>query len=762
MQTTRGGDVVLWCSSPAGPVRVRVTDVQPVCFMERTVQLPADATNLVASRKPLDLLTPSGDAVDGLYFRSLRDQQELRRTARDSGVRLFESDIRPAERYLMERFIRAGITIDGPVSHSGGVRTFENPVVKAAELDPKLTTAALDIETDGFDGPVLSIGVHMPAARYRPEAVFVVTPPSGATTGQEPCITWFEHERDVLQALVEWLSKNDPDLIIGWNVIGFDLSVLERRFAVHRLPFTLGRTKRAARILPASGASSLPVAIVPGRVVLDGVECLRAAFFNFEDFRLESVAQELLGRGKLIAQEQGESRLGEILHLYREDPVALARYNLEDCRLVTDIFTHTKLVQMSISRAQLTGLAFGRLGGSAASLDNLYLPKLHRRGRVALDIGDSSADAVSPGGYVLDSAPGLYDNVLLLDFKSLYPSLIRTFQIDPLGLWAPGANPIEGFLGAQFARDGAILPALIAQLWSARDAAKAAGIAPLSHAIKIIMNAFYGVLGSSGCRFFDPRLTSSITRRGHEVLKRSRDYLENKGLRVIYGDTDSLFVWLGSHSSAQPEETGRALADELNRWWRQLLRDEHQVESYLEVEFEAHFRRFLMPTLRGSELGSKKRYAGLIEANGEADLVFKGLESVRTDWTPLARNFQRELYRRIFANENYDEYVKSTCEQLLAGALDDQLVYRKRLRRDASDYHTNVPPQVQAARLAGQSSGWVRYVITRQGPQPVGALEAAPDYEHYKERQLAPVADAILHFKETSFAALTDRQMDFF
>jgi DNA polymerase II len=761
-QAARGGDVVLWCSSPQGPVRVRITGVQPVCFIERTVQLPADASARVARRKPLDLLTPSGAAVDGLYFRSLRDQQELRRAARDSGVRIFESDIRPAERYLMERFIHAGITVEGFASTASGVRTFENPVLRAAELEPTLTTAALDIETNGFDGPVLSIGVHMPLARHQPEAVFVVTPPSGAARDHEACITWFECERDVLQALVAWLHENDPDLIIGWNVIGFDLSVLERRFAEHRLPFTLGRTKRAARILPASGASSLPVAIVPGRVVLDGIECLRAAFFNFEDFRLEAVAQELLGRGKLIEQDHSENRLDEILRLYREDPLALARYNLEDCRLVTDIFAHTKLVQMSISRAQLTGLAFGRLGGSAASLDNLYLPRLHRRGRVALDVGDSNADAVSPGGYVLDSVPGLYDNVLLLDFKSLYPSLIRTFQVDPLGLWAPGVDPIEGFLGARFAREGAILPALIAQLWSARDAAKAARIGPLSHAIKIIMNAFYGVLGSSGCRFFDPRLTSSITRRGHEVLKRSRDYLEAKGLKVIYGDTDSLFVWLGAHDAAHPERTGRKLADELNNWWRQTLLGEHNVESFLEVEFETHFQRFLMPTLRGSELGSKKRYAGLVNVDGKAELVFKGLESVRTDWTPLARNFQRELYRRIFTNENYDDFVKRTCEQLLAGALDDQLVYRKRLRRDVSDYHTNVPPQVQAARLAGQSSGWVRYVITRHGPQPVGTLDATPDYEHYKERQLAPVADAILHFKETTFAALTDRQMEFF
>ena len=381
-----------------------------------------------------------------------------------------------------------------------------------------------------------------------------------------------------------------------------------------------------------------------------------------------------------------------------------------------------------------------------------------------MDIGDTQTTVSSPGGHVLNSTPGLYDNVLLLDFKSLYPSIIRTFQIDPLGLWEPGERPIDGFLGAQFARTGAILPELIASLWSARDDAKLARDGALSQAIKIIMNSFYGVLGSSGCRFFDPRLASSITRRGHEVLKRSRDFIEARGLQVIYGDTDSLFVHVGNEAAADSDQPlGAVLAAELSDWWKQILATEHGIHSQLEVEFETHFERFFMPTLRGSETGSKKRYAGLVRsASGELELVFKGLEAVRTDWTPLARQFQRELYRRIFMGEPFEQFVKDTANNLVAGELDAELIYRKRLRRDVSDYQRNVPPQVQAARIAGQSSGWVRYMITTQGPQPVSALSAPPDYDHYRERQLAPVADAILRFKESSFGALTDRQMSIF
>jgi len=196
-------------------------------------------------------------------------------------------------------------------------------------------------------------------------------------------------------------------------------------------------------------------------------------------------------------------------------------------------------------------LVIDRQGGSSAAFDNLYLPRLHRQGFVAPDIGSQKNKQESPGGYVMDSQPGLYENVLVLDFKSLYPSIIRTFKIDPLGLSKGLKNQqnsdttIPGFLEAQFSRSDHILPDLVTQLWKDRDEAKKHHNKPLSQAIKIIMNSFYGVLGSSGCRFFNPQLASSITMRGHEIIQASRELIEKEGYNVIYGDTDSVFVLIG-------------------------------------------------------------------------------------------------------------------------------------------------------------------------------------------------------------------------
>ncbi|GAG31423.1 unnamed protein product, partial [marine sediment metagenome] len=240
--------------------------------------------------------------------------------------------------------------------------------------------------------------------------------------------------------------------------------------------------------------------------------------------------------------------------------------------------------------------------------------------------------------------------------------------------------------------------------------------------------------------FHSQQLVSSITRRGHEIITQSRDKIEMCGYKVIYGDTDSLFVLLGpSHDSQSAQLIGQRLMKDLNTWWTETLADTYDIDCHLEVEFETHYTRFLMPTIRGMQTGSKKRYAGLITgSNGEHRLIVKGLEAARSDWTPLARKFQRELYRRVFLNLPFDSFVRDTAEALQSGKLDASLVYRKRLRRRLDEYQRNVPPHVQAARKLALHGNWIRYVITCNGPEPVDALESAPDYQHYLEKQLAP------------------------
>ncbi|WP_352284301.1 DNA polymerase domain-containing protein, partial [Pseudoalteromonas sp. Q18-MNA-CIBAN-0097] len=121
------------------------------------------------------------------------------------------------------------------------------------------------------------------------------------------------------------------------------------------------------------------------------------------------------------------------------------------------------------------GLELEKKGGSVAAFINMYLPLLHRSGYVAPNMGDHGLTFESPGGYVMESIPGLYKNVIVLDFKSLYPSIMQTFYIDPLGLIEGLKNPnqsVQGFNEALFSRDKHHLPLLVKSLASQRQLAK--------------------------------------------------------------------------------------------------------------------------------------------------------------------------------------------------------------------------------------------------------------------------------------------------
>jgi DNA polymerase-2 len=734
----------------------RVPDQKSVCFIplaEREAWRRVwSAMGVSPDVGDSQLKLLSGEPVVPVYTLQFSAQRQWVRRGRDQQLRVWEDDILPGDRFLMERLITAGIELDG-----------QRP--RPARNRPTLRVLSLDIETAWFVPGKVPDLYSIAAVTETRSAVWVVDRGQQRPSGTAADFYWVDTPKAALEALFEFVRETDPDVLVGWSVVDFDLWVLQQHCDQLGLPLLLGRDSQPANWQGReSGRQRIEL---EGRQVVDGPGTLRSAAWYMDSYSLEAVSQALLGRGKAI--EDSDDRVGEIERLYREDPIALYTYNREDAQLVLDIFKTADLWGFLIERAHLTGLTLDRIGASAAAFSYVYLPRLHRAGRVAPSVGDQQLTELSPGGFVMDSKPGLYDNVLVLDFKSLYPSIIRTFLIDPLGLHlgleGAEAESVPGFLEARFHRSGHLLPGIIDGLWAARDQAKQAHNAPLSQAIKILMNSFYGVLGSNLCRFFDPRLASSITRRGHQILNESRDFIEQQGHQVIYGDTDSVFVWVDQH--ADPAALGKQLAARLTTWWQERLRDEFDLESHLEMEYETHYHRFLMPTIRGQETGSKKRYAGLIVRDGEPELVFKGLEAVRSDWTALAKTFQRELYRRVFAHEDVTGYVKAEVAALLAGDRDDLLTYRRRLRRSLASYEKQKPPHIQAAlKRKDRQPQWggreIRYRMTVNGVEPEPFVESGLDYQHYLDRQLAPIADGILHFLGMDFAALVDEQMTLF
>ena len=770
--TPAGTEVSFWLATDQGPRLVRLPVQTSVMFIPEAHRKPLDWL-LKGERdielRPLELLDFHHRKVLGLYTRQHRQAMDVEKRLRAAGVDVYEGDVRPPERYMMERFITAPVWFGG-TPDANGVLT-DAQMKPAPDYRPALKLVSLDIETTA-KGELYSIALEGCGERQ----VYMLGPPN-RTTAVDFKLDYCDTRAQLLERLNQWLALHDPDAIIGWNVVQFDLRVLHEHAQRLNVPLLLGRGGEAMTWRE-HGSRNHYFAAAAGRLIIDGIEGLRSATWSFESFSLENVAQTLLGEGKDISTPY--QRMDEINRMFAEDKPALARYNLKDCELVTRIFAKTELLKFLLERASVTGLPADRNGGSVAAFTHLYMPLMHRQGFVAPNLGDKPPQA-SPGGFVMDSRPGLYESVLVLDYKSLYPSIIRSFLIDPVGLIEGLKHPddsesVEGFRGARFSRTRHCLPSIVARVSEGREEAKREHNAPLSQALKIIMNAFYGVLGSSGCRFFDTRLASSITMRGHQIMRQTRALVEAKGYEVIYGDTDSTFVWLGSaHSQEDASRIGQALVQHVNDWWREHLHTEFGLQSALELQYETHFSRFLMPTIRGAEEGSKKRYAGLVtRSDGTEEMVYKGLETVRSDWSPLARRFQQELYQRIFHRQPHQDYIRDYVRRTVSGEFDELLIYRKRLRRRLDDYERNVPPHVRAARLADdyndrlgrprqyQRGGWISYVISVNGPEPLEVRQAPIDYDHYVTRQLQPVADAILPFVDDDFSTLVGGQMGLF
>jgi DNA polymerase-2 len=688
------------------------------------------------------LASLAGDAVCRVTLRAPGEVPPLRDRLEADGVPTFEADVRFAYRYLIDHGLRASVEIDGaPSSSRDGLVRFHNPRLTPAEEAVPLRVLSLDLETSPDASHIFAIALVGPDS----DDVFVVS--EREVAGARTC----PDEAALLLAAQARLHELDPDVLVGWNVVDFDLRVWQRRCEALRVPFALGRVPGRVAFRQDPGFQRQARVELPGRIVLDAIPLVRDAV-RLEDYRLETAARSLLGRGKLIDQEAPDAA-AEIQRLFRKDPEALVAYNREDARLVLDILAKEELLELAVERSLLTGMQLDRVGASIASFDLVYLPELRRRGVVARSVDRDRSGGPVMGGAVLDSEPGLFRNVAVFDFKSLYPSLIRTFSLDPLAHARADADAIQAPNGARFASGQAILPEIIEQFMERRKAARERGARHADQAIKIMMNALFGVLAAPGCRFFDPQIANAITSFGQQTLAWTRDAFQDEGVPVAYGDTDSVFVRL---DEALPPDAARKRALELRERVEariaERIRREYRVEPRLELELQVVFERFFLPRIRGGRSGSKKRYAG--QSEGRLELV--GLESVRRDWPAVTRRLQTGMLERMFRDEDVLPYVREVVTQVLAGELDDELVYAKRLRKGSLDGYTKAtPPHVQAARKAGSAAGAViRYVIARTGPEPVLPGRPLPDRidrRHYIERALRPVADSILSILGHSF-----------
>ncbi len=367
----------------------------------------------------------------------------------------------------------------------------------------------------------------------------------------------------------------------------------------------------------------------------------------------------------------------------------------------------------------------------------------------------------STGGGIIEPKAGIFDSVIVLDYKSLYPSIMRTFNVDPLAFArAEGKDVITAPNGARFSRERGPLPEILDRYSVAREQAQSRGETVAAYVYKILQNSFYGVLASSACRYSRDELAGAITSFGRMFLEWSREHIESKGYRVLYGDTDSVFVASGLAPDATALAAfGSRLASELNDALAAHIRERYGLDSRMQIQFDKAYLKFLIPPLRFAERdaesdsaesrGRAKGYAGFLgKPDASTTVDVKGMEAVRSDWTSLARKFQIDLLGLVFAGAaraELGEFLAQTLDELEAGKLDALLVYTRSIRKPIETYTKVVPPYVKAAKLAGLVKGWgtISYRMTTDGPMPLGMGEATIDHEFYVTRQLEPIVRSI-------------------
>lgn len=736
---------------------VAINHLKPYFFIKEADLKPVEKYLSKYKVDKTELKTFNGEKVVKISSENHRELNKLFQVTHHTAD-AYESDIKPAMRFLIDNHILSTINIEGEYESAEKIdRVYKEPKItpiSPEDFKPKLKVISLDIESDRDLNKLICIGLY--GENYQ-KTFFV------SDKKLENAVSC-KDEEEALSKFRQEILKLDPDIIIGWNVIDFDLKYLEGLFAKHKIPFDIGRNNDKATLRLEGNFMRSSSADIPGRQVLDGLNLIGDPFLQqapsmrnaqFESYSLEDVSQEILGKGKLLKGKARHEEIGKLYnHNTQKSHQEIADYNLNDCKLVYEILEKTKTVELAIERSELTGMPLDRITASIAAFDSLYIREARKRGLVSPTTRYREKEERIKGGYVHSTKSGIFNNVLVMDFKSLYPSILCTFNIDPAAhLEAKEAkkekNPIESPNHEFFKNEEGVLPHIIHYLHKAREHAKKEKKELASYAIKTIMNSFWGVLASPNCRYFNLNMANAITAFAREIIQTTAKEIEKKGYKVIYSDTDSVFVETNLEKD-KANKLGKELQENINNFYKDYVKKTYNRPSYLELQFDKQFISMIIPQLRmqkedGEQKAAKKRYAGLVEKDGKEELEITGMEAIRGDWTEAAREFQKELLMKLFKKEPIEPFIKSYVKKIKEGKLDSQLVYRKSIRKSLEEYTKTTPPHVKAARLLDKiESNIIEYYITTEGPEPLQKLKHKIDYEHYIEKQIAPIANQVL------------------
>jgi len=656
---------------------------------------------------------------------------EYREKARKFGSTPLEADIPFQHRFIYDMDLGAAVRIIGTPADPAGRYTTELFVVAERfepcdPFRPALRILSFDIENSIRDGHIFCIGVA-----YR-EGGEIKT---RILTG---------NEKEIIERFVKLIWELDPDIISGYNIDGYDLPVLVERSAKHGM-----QRLQLARDHSSFFHLGERFWRLDGRILTDVWWAVRAEMRPKQE-TLDYVAKHLLGVGKHELQRR------KIDEEWEADRDKVIRYCINDAELSLKILERVRRIEKTLDLAAVSKLPLEDvLHGRTSNLIDSILIRAADRAHVAVPMMKMRGGRVEQieGGYVHSLQPGLYEWVISLDFRAMYPSLIIENNICFTTVSPNGtiASPTGAKFLAADVKKG-LLPVILANLMKDRQEVRTRMKAEtdpqmkefyegLQAAIKILMNAFYGVLASSFYRFNDPKVGASITAFARDRIKGIIGELEAEQVKVVYADTDSVFF---QSPSPGPEESlayARKTAERFSRG-----RISMEVDKIYETLF-SH--------------GRKKRYAGKVAWPEEMrnEMVVRGYEIRRTDAFDLQSEAQGRVFEKILDRDQDGSIAlaKQIVAEVRAGTptLDDPdrdpieaLVISRTVKEENRYVNPNSMSNVIAARkleemgeefMPGMKVSWI-VTDSKKSPMEVEPyvsgrpFDQRPDWEYYARR----------------------------
>lgn len=563
-----------------------------------------------------------------------------------------------------------------------------------------------------------------------------------------------ENEKQMLERFFSLMDERDADVLFGYNTTNFDLPYMYERAKKLGIPLALGRDGSPYRIVKKGLINPLEIR---GRIHIDLYPVMK--FFGFtglirtDDYTLKNVYATVTGKSAKkidrldIWRQWDSNNISTLTDYALSDALATMELGEMAFPLLSELSTITRMPLFDVAYAT-SGQLVESLLMSEATARNMVIPPKPSGSAV-------SARMENPiqGAYVKLPAPGIYENIVVFDFRGLYPSIICSYNIDPFTIDREGDSNTSP-TGAKFLKSPkGLIPIVLDSLIDRRvlikrqlkaakkDTEEHKMLSARSHALKILANSFYGYLGYARSRWYSRKCAESVTAWGRMHIMEAEEKAKAAGFKVLYMDTDSLFLLLGE----KKREDALAFLANINR----------NLPEKMELELEGFYSRGVFVSKKAEEKGAKKKYALL---GDDGRIKIRGFELVRRDWSGVAKDTQRSVLEAILRDGSKDKavaIVRGVVEQLRSGKIPlENLAIYTQLKKEPDKYDI-VSPELSAAQKARKKGktmergSIVGYVITRKGKSisdKAELLEFASDYDpdYYINHQVLPAVMKIL------------------